>query len=204
MNLDPITLLVALMLLFWIVQALRIALSQKKFTWKTSLNMIASFCLIIGAVGFFGTFLSMKLPNSFEWPIGHSDDAIIMDDGTAIVPHEPSGRVQIYNESLVFQRSWVVIGGGGPFKLTSGPENNFYVHSSRTDHTYLYDLKGNVLSSKKLSRGEYSKISSSMSSVEIPTPTYLKLFVSPVGPWLIAGFGMFLLFLTGVGRAKTA
>ena len=204
MTLDPITLIVLVMLLVWIVQALRILLSQKRFTWKAGLNMIASCCLIVGAVGFFGTFLSMKLPNSFEWPVGQTDAAIILDDGTTIVPHEPSGRVQIYNDQLIFQRGWVVNGGGGPFKLTQGSDRNFYVHASRTDRTYLYDLNGNVLSTENLKSGQYSKISAASNRVEVLTPFYLKLFTSPIGPWLVAAFGMFLLFLTGEGRGKKA
>ncbi len=115
--------MILMMLLVWIAQAVRIALSQKGFTLKAILNFVASGCLVVGATGFFGSALSATggldwLPESFEWPVGKVQGALTGADGRVVVPHRPSGRIQIYDRNLVFQRGWFINAHGGTFRLS--------------------------------------------------------------------------------------
>jgi hypothetical protein len=203
MKLNFFSLLILIMLLVWIIQPVRIVLSQKGFTWKTILNVLASACMIIGAVGFFGSALSssgdLGTLQSFEWPIGNTNAALRYPDGSIVVPHEPSGRVQVYDQSLQFMRGWSVSAGGGSFKLFPEEKNTFYIFTARGNMKFHYDLNGNMLSSQSYS-DSYPKSSSKLVSVSIPTPFYLWVFIHPFGSWLVAVFGLVLLFITGEER----
>lgn len=189
----------------WFIQAVRLILSQKGLTWKTIMNFLASACLIIGAVGFFGSALSstagLGSSQSFEWPIGNTDAALKYPDGSIVVPHEPSGRVQIYDQSLQFIRGWAISAEGGSFKLIPAEKSTFYIFTARCDMKYHYDLNGNLISSQKYS-GSYPKDSPELVSVSIPTPLYLQVFIHPIASWFVGAFGMLLLFFTGEARGK--
>ncbi len=205
MELNFFSTLILIMLGVWIIQALRLAFSQKEFTWKSALNFIASACLIVGAVGFFGSALSatagLGTSPSFEWPIGSTDKALEYPNGNIVVPHEPSGRVQIYDKSLQFIRGWSVKASGGSFKLFPAENSTFYMFTARGDMKYHYDLNGKLLSSEKYS-GSYPADSTELVSISIPTPLYLQVFTHPFASWFVAAFGMFLLFITGEARGQ--
>ncbi|MFC1497751.1 hypothetical protein ACFLS1_04645 [Verrucomicrobiota bacterium] len=204
MKLNFFTITILMMLLVWIVQAARIALSQKNLTRKAILNFVASGCLVIGATGFFGSALSATgglnwLPESFEWPIGSASGVVIKDDGTVVVPHNSSGRIQIYSEDLTFQRGWVVEAHGGSFILAPADGDKFYVFTARGDHKYLYDTHGTLLSSETYQESVYP-VTQGTKKVSIPTPFYLMVFVHPFASWFVAAMGIGLLFLTGEAR----
>jgi hypothetical protein len=205
MELNFFSIIILIMLAVWVIQAIRLTFSQKGFTWKSALNFLASACLIIGAVGFFGSALSstagLGASQSFEWPIGATDKALKYPDGSIVVPHEPSGRVQIYDKSLQFVRGLPVKASGGSFKLFPAENSTFYIFTARGDIKYHYDLNGNLLSSQKYT-GAYPKDSSELVGVSIPTPMYLQVFTHPFASWFVAAFGMFLLFITGEARGQ--
>jgi len=202
MKLNFFTIVILMMLLVWIAQAVRIAFPQKSFTAKAILNFVASAFLVVGATGFFGSALSATgglnwLPESFEWPVGSAQGALAKPDGTIIVPHEPSGRIQIYDGDLSFQRGWFIDAHGGAFRLSPADGNTFYVFTARGNHKYLYDVHGSLLSCGTYPGGDYSKAEHTGEVVDIPTPFYLMVFVHPLASWLVAAIGMVLLFLTG-------
>ena len=200
MRLNFLLLLTLMMLAVWIIQPIRIILSQKGFTWKTILNFIASACIIIGAVGFFGSIIvssgDLGALQSLEWPIGNTDAALRYPDGSIVVPHVPSGRVQVYDQSLKFVRGWSVSANGGLFTLLPAEKNTFYIFSARGHMKFHYDLNGNMLSSGNYS-GSYPENSSKLVSVSIPTPFYLRIFTHPLASWLVIALGILLLFITG-------
>lgn len=117
------------------------------------------------------------------------------------MPHEPSGRVQVYDQSLQFIRGWAVSAGGGSFKLLPAEKTSFYIFTARGGMMYHYDLNGNLISSQKYS-GSYPKDSADLVSVSIPTPVYLQVFTHPFASWLVSAFGMLLLFITGAAWNK--
>lgn len=191
-----------LLLGFFILQSLRSILTQRGAIWKIVVNIVANILITIGAFGFFGSALASSgalkelIPNSFEWAVGTVDNAIKMDDGTIIVPHEPSGRIQIYDKHLSFQQGWFVNAGGGMFSVKLDSKNRLYVHTTRGDHKYLYDINGTLLS-----EGEEVEGSGKIVSVTVPTPWYMMFLVHPFIAWIMIALGMLLLFL--VGKSET-
>lgn len=208
MEFNFFSILILMMLAVWIFQASKIALSQKKLNWKAAVNFFASACLVVGAVGFFGSALSSTVgfgkSESFEWPIGKTDSALIFPSGHIVVPHDPSGRVQVYDKGLNFLRGWSISAGGGVFQLHPAypPDGaTFFVYTARGDMKFHYDLKGNLISSKKYN-GSYPKKSIHASSVSVPTPLYLLVFTHPFASWFVAALGMALLYFMGGYRVK--
>jgi hypothetical protein len=193
MKLNFFSILTLISLAVFIIAAGRSILSQKGFNRKSILNFLASACIIIGAMGFFGPSLSSSLDGltSFEWPVGSTNAALRYPDGSIVVPHEPSGRVQIYDRSLHFIRGWSVNAGGGSFKLFPAEKNTFYLFSARGRQKFHYDLNGNILSSQSYS-GSYPEDSSSLVRVSIPTPFYLLVFTHPIASWFVGAFGILL------------
>lgn len=205
MELNLFTILIALMLAVWIIQAIGIALSERSFSWKTGLNFLASACLITGATGFFGTALSAAgglnwLPSSFEWPVGSAENVLVTADGSHIVPLTPSGRIQIYSRDRKFERGWTVDAGGGTFKLLPAGKNDVFVYTARGSMKYHYDIYGRLLSSEKYDPQGYSDLEKAGIIVEIPTPFYLMVFTHPFAAWLAAAAGMLLLYI--ISRMK--
>jgi hypothetical protein len=193
MKLNFSSILTLAMLAVFTIAAGRIVLSQKGFNRKSILNLIASACIIIGAMGFFGTSLSSSLDGfiSFEWPVGSTSAALVYPDGSIVVPHEPSGRVQIYDRSFHFIRGWSVNAGGGSFKLFPAKKNTFYLFTARRNQKFHYDLNGNILSAQNYS-GSYPEDSPRLVRVSIPTPFYLWIFTHPIVSWFVGGFGILL------------
>ena len=193
------------MLAVFIVLAIRIALAQKIFTWKSTLNFIASACLIIGALGIFGSDLTAytrgSFSKSFEWPIGNVNYAIELSDGTIVIPLKPTGRIQVYDPALEFQRGWHIDAGGGTFKLVPADDSSFYVYTARNAMKYLYDTNGVLQSSEEYS-GSYADVISQTIQVSIPTPFYLLIFTKPTYSWIVGLMGLLLLFITGEAFTK--
>ena len=193
-------LIVLVMLLFWIVQAIRLAFSKEKSWWKFGLNLVASSCLIVGAFGFFGSALSSTgamnwLPDSFEWPVRGSDNALQLPDGEYVVPHTASGRVQIYGADLTYIRGWTINASGGVFALAPSQEANFYIFTARNDKKYEYDVLGNLVSSTNY-RGPYPAEHNSHQSIKLDVSPFLWPFTDPFAAWLFAALGIALAILS--------
>ena len=205
MELNFFSLLILIVFCVWGFQVIRHMHSPKRFTWKLVLHYIASACVVVGAVGFFGSALSssagLSAPQKFEWPIGNTNSALKYTDGRMVVAHVPSGRVQIYDSALQFIHGWSVNASGGSFNLFPVDESTFYIYIARNNMKYHYDLEGNLISSQKYSE-RYPNDSSQLVSASIPTPIYLWVFTHSFASWFAAAFGMFLLFITGGIRVK--
>src|SRR5437773_3218687 len=105
-------------IVIWFILAVWLLLAVKQFLlatkadrWERLILYLAPFCLAIGAIGFFGSALSATgglnwLPASFEWPVGTADNVVATADHFFVVPHTPSGRIQIYDDRLELD-TWV-------------------------------------------------------------------------------------------------
>lgn len=185
------------LLTIWIIFAIVNALSVRSFTWKAGLNLLASACIAIGGLGFFGTGLSATgelqwLSDTFEWPVGSAEGVLITSDGTHIVPHTDSGRIQIYDEDLNFLRGWSIDAAGGVFQLYPAGDGDFYIYTARGSRKYHYDIYGTLLTWENYSPGSYSRFAGAGHDVRIPTPFYLLVFSSTLYSWFVAviGFGL--------------
>ena len=129
--------LVSLVGVTFLVTSVFGVLGSKKDTglrrWLTTIGW--SF-VAVGASGFFGmAFLVVGghrwLPSNFEWPIGFADGILTMTNGIYVVPHTPTGRIQIYDANWKFQRGWFVDASAGTFKLRIESSNRIEMITAR-------------------------------------------------------------------------
>jgi hypothetical protein len=195
------TIIIWFMLAVWLFLAIaQFCSARKENRWRRLLLFVAPFFLAVGAIGFFGSALSSTgglswLPTSFEWPVGHAKGVVTTADHFFVVPHTPSGRIQIYNRDWKFLRGWHVDGGGGNFRLyiTNGSQIN--VITSRGSWHYVFDLQGALLSKEHYPQATYDSFPVEGAAYTVPTAPWLWVFTSPAYSWLAAAVGMLLLFL---------
>ena len=186
----------------WILTSVRSIWSAKKVTGLRRWTIvIGATLMIIGAVGFFGAGIAAFgglnwLPASFEWPAGYASGVVSSKEGFFVVPHAPSGRVQVYDQNWKFVRGWFVDAAGGVFKLVVSQTNQVEVITSRGQWRYVFDLKGTLLSKEHYAPGSYPDLRSSGASYMVPTAPWLLVFSSPIYSWLSAAAGMAILVLT--------
>jgi hypothetical protein len=195
--------LIGLMLAVWLFGAVKeFRSASKDRSWWKFVRMIAATFMGIGALGFFGTALVAiggfrQLPASFEWPVGHSKGVVSTKDNHFVVPHTPSGRVQVYDRNWKFLRGWNVDAGAGTFTLHISDTNHINVVTARRQMHYVYDLHGKLLSSENYSvaGSRYGSFPNVGESYFVPTSFWLLVFTSPFYSWLMiaAGFGLFFL-----------
>jgi len=174
---------------------------------KRWMTMIGYSLVAIGGLGFFGAGLSSVggltwLPNSFEWPAGFVRHILVMPDGKHVVPHTPSGRIQVYDPTWKFLRGWHVDASGGVFKLRLASSNQIEVITARGQMRYVYGIDGNLHSQATYKPQSYSDFPVSDESAAVPTPWWLWMFTSPVYSWIIGASGMALLFLLDRSKLK--
>ncbi|MBI3863458.1 MAG: hypothetical protein HY290_16325 [Planctomycetia bacterium] len=161
---------------------------------------IASVFLVVGTAGFFGAFLSAGgglnwLPESFEWPVGFADGVILMPDGTHVVPHSPSGRVQVYDRDWRFVRGWPVDAAGGTFKLLPAGDDRVEVITARRTLRHTYTLAGKLIESASYSPASYSSFPDRGEKVAVPTSLWLRSFSHPFYSWACGVVGMLILIV---------
>jgi hypothetical protein len=193
-------LIILFILSVWILTAVQQLFSAKKETGgKRWLVCVASILMAVGAIGFFGAALSSTgglnwLPSSFEWPVGRAN-GVVSVNGYFVVPHTPSGRVQIYDNHWKFIRGWHVDAGGGTFKLKTSDQDHIDVITARGQWHYIFDLSGKLLSKEQYSPAStYSSFRSEGQSYVVPTFPWLWVFSNPFYSWLsgILGIALFI------------
>jgi hypothetical protein len=155
---------------------------------------LASVLLIVGAAGFFGRALSAAgglnwLPPSFEWPVGYADGVVSMPGGTHVVPHTPSGRVQVYDQDWRFVRGWHVDASGGTFKLREAGDDRIDVITARGSWRYTYTLGGDLIARVNYSPASYSSFPDRGERRVVPTPPWLWIISSPAVAWAVLFLG---------------
>ena len=191
--------MIGLMLTLWIFFAVReFRAAIRKPGWLRVVRLFAATCIGVGGLGFFGTALvaSSGVHLSFEWPVGYATDVVSTKDNYFVVPHTPSGRVQVYDSKWKFVRGWSVEAGAGTFNLYITDTNHIHVVTARRQMHYVYDLGGEMLSSENYSsKGmNYSSFPKEGDSYLVPTPAWLWVFTSPFYSWLtgMIGIGLFV------------
>lgn len=201
MSFNIYTIFILILLVIWIVQAVVLVVTSKFNFWKIALNFTTSLFLLYGALGFFGSAISASggldnMPNTFEWPIGSSDNVLVSSKGDYIVPHTSSGRIQIYDENLTFKRGWSVNASGGEFAITGAGDDSFCLYTARGNNNYHYDINGEKLDDESC-REDFSRklMRDNGQSLEVPTPIYYIGFTNPFIAWAFGAIGIGLHFL---------
>jgi hypothetical protein len=174
---------------------------------KKWLKAVGGILLALGGFGFFATLLSASgglpwLPARFEWPVGIVGGIVMMPDGMQVVPHTPSGRIQVYDRDWNFLRGWHVDASGGVFVLRPAGPNQIEVITARGQMRYVYSLDGSLLSREGYAPRSYSDFPASGFFAAVPTRWWLWMFTSPFYCGAIIGIGMVLLYLAGRKKAK--
>jgi|SRR5579872_5518960 len=175
---------------------------------KRLVLFVASGLLVIGSVGFFGSGVSAFgglnwLPDSFEWPAGYVTGVITTGNGLFVVPHTPSGRVQVYDSDWKFIRGWHVDAGGGTFKLKPSGADQIEVFTPRGQSHYVFNDHGKLIFTGKYSPESYSAVQGEGRAVVVPTRPWLWVFAHPGISWivLIVG-GVIMIFVDRKPVAK--
>ena len=176
----------------------RLLSPENKSTTNKYIERIAFLFVLIGIFGFFGSALSSLgamnwLPKSFEWPIKYTSTAAKTNDGFYIVPHSPSGRIQIYDEKLKFIRGWPVYASGGVFKLNISENNLINAYTARGQWHYIFNLNGDLISKEKFTPKTYDAFNSAGVYLSIPIAPWLIVFSHPFYSWILAIIGMIIL-----------
>jgi hypothetical protein len=183
----------------WIILAAAGLFSARRETgWKRLLDSVASVVLVVGGIGFFGSSLSAVgglnwISRSFEWPVGYASGIVSTENGLHVVPHTPSGRVQVYDSNWNFVRGWQVDAGGGTFKLVASKDNHIDVMTARGSWHYVYTIEGDLLSKGTYHPRAYSSFPDNGISFFVPTPPWLLVFSHPFIAWGVAAAGIGML-----------
>ena len=192
--------LILLILSVWMFFGVSSLYSVKKETGaKRWLIGLAAILVIVVALGFFGAALSASgglncLPESFEWPVGYASGVVSTKDHFFVVPHTPSGRVQVYDRNWKFVRGWHVDAGGGTFKLSASQADRVEAITARGQWHYVFDLSGKLLSKENYTPRSYSSFSNEGGSHLVPAAPWLWVFSRPLCSCLsaIAGIRLFI------------
>jgi len=154
----------------------------------------ASALIIMGTTGWFGSSLSAVgglnwLPRSWEWPVATANGVITMPDGTHVVPHVFSGRVQIYDAHWKFLRGWAIGSWGGDFRVAPSGADRFDVMKARSDWRDTYRLSGEHVARARLER-YYWTLPRYGERLCVPTSPWLLIFSGHMTTWLMYVFGL--------------
>ncbi len=174
--------------------------SSKIPRWKRIATFAGSGLLVIGGCGFFGSALSAVgglnwLPDSFEWPVGYAQGVVTTSDNYNIVPHTPSGRIQVYDPHWNFVTGWHVGAGGEVFKLDVAEDDNIHVITGRTDLHYVFEKDGTLISKDTCEPAAYDLFPDNGKSIVVATAPWLWPFSNPIISWAVGAIGAGLLFL---------
>jgi hypothetical protein len=197
MNLFDITMTLLIGGLFMVFAAVAPFAERYRTRGLRLLAVFASFVLLVGAAGFFGSALSAAgglnwLPPSFEWPVGYARGIVSLPDGRHVVPHTPSGRVQVYDPNWHYLRGWQVDARGGSFTLAPEGEDRIEVFTARANRRYTYALDGRLIASGNYAPGAYPSGARGEAQV-VPTRLWLWTFTHPGLAWAATALGMGLL-----------
>jgi hypothetical protein len=161
-----------------------------------SYGMLALLAPGIGALGG----LSF-LPASFEWPVGTASGVVRDAADRYIVPHEPSSRVQVYDQDKKFVRGWAVEAKGGAFKLRLAGDDLLDVFTFSGKRHFAFRTDGTLVKDNGSYSASYSDVApESKLSVRFDTPFPLLPFADPRTAWTLTVLGAF--GLLALNRAK--
>jgi len=160
------------------------------------LVILGAMVMAYGMFGWCAALLSVggafdRLPPTFEYPIWRTSGAVTLVDGTHVVPHTPSGRIQVYDRDWHYVRGWRVPSGGGDFRLLESTKDRIEVFIERGDGRATYDLAGTLLGLEwETARPSEKRLPG---RVTVPTPFMLRPFSSMFFSWSIAIAGGIIL-----------
>ena len=166
------------------------------------LNLLACILCVVGGVGFWGTALARTgqlnwLAMNNEWPIMETSRGLELSDGGYVVPVGHASRVQIYDPHWDYVTGWYIRSSGGAFWLNETPERHIRVWTARGNRDFLFDARGNLLSSSTYSSEETIDKNTDRVYKNFELEPWLILFASP-------GLAISLIFLGFIAFSLSA
>lgn len=125
-----------------------------------------------------------------------------MQDGTHVVPHIPSGRVQVYDSRWKFLRGWAIGARGGDFKVIPAGPDRFDVFPRRSLARDTYRLSGDLVARGKRPPGRYPALPEMGQRYSFPTAPWQLVFVGSFPSWLTTTLGAILLIALKAREAR--
>lgn len=192
----------------FMIAAASIPFTSKAKGWRRLFPFLGGFFLMVGSAGFFGSAFSaiggLNWLPVFEWPVGYTGGVISTEDGLHVVPHTPSGRIQVYDANWQFQTGWHIDGGAGNFKAFNLPDGRIGAVTARGQWHYVFETDGRVLSKVSYSPNSYDSFPTEGQGMFVPTNPFLYTFSHHGISWAVALIGMILFaFMERKPRTKT-
>lgn len=187
-----------ILIIVWVLHGFLLIIFDGFRLGKILYSFFCSACYVICFIGFFGARLSALggldgLPKTFEWPIGTANEVLVLSDGTNVVPHIPSSRIQIYNKKLEFQKSWVIEAEGGDFKLYATEDGTFHIYVIETKKRYEYNTSSKLIATAKFQPIEMNELEYESKKVRIPTPIIFLVFGNAFASLAVGVLGIILM-----------
>lgn len=145
--------------------------------------------VLVGFGGFFAFGFAaediLKLPDSFEWPVGYVQGVCTTRDGEFVVRLQRQSRVQVYDPYWRFLRGWHVNARGGFFKVSCSTAGHIDVYA---DQHYVFTNDGDLISTTTYVEGEVPALTDD-TSILVPTSPIGWIFTSPFNSWVVAVIG---------------
>lgn len=192
-----------LMLILWGVPfGLLIYYSLKQRPRRNWRGAIAGLLVMWGVSAWFITPLSgygylTDILGHAEWPVGFARNVLTTQSGVHVVPHEPSGRIQIYDAQWRFIRGWNIDAGGGAFKIIPLPDDRIEAVTARGSHRFTYTIDGTLISDSQYSGNLYGTIPDQGISVYVRTFPLLWPLAHPLAAFALIPLGLLVLAISG-------
>lgn len=120
---------------------------------------IAGTMLVIGMVGWFGTFLigvwlTRYVPSGVQLPLSELEGTALDHAGNIYCMSDAYSRLQVYDPHGRFLRGWFVgiVGHGGSVRLDDGDRVHIFAYMDRMH--FVFDARGRLLKQEKLSQDD--------------------------------------------------
>jgi hypothetical protein len=137
--------------------------------------------------------------------VGYATGVVTTPEGLHVVPHTPSGRIQVYDANWSFRTGWHVDANGGTFKVLAPAPGRIEVVTARGQWHYVFDTDGHLISKNTYPPKSYGSFPGGSESAVVPTAPWLWVFSNPgiSGAVLLAGV-VILAVMQRAGRRRAA
>lgn len=190
---------------------------------KGILNLVSKLLVLVGFIGFLGwrIILLADIKYESELPLSLPEGIVVNSKGEIFIGLEFYDVIQVYDKNGLFQRHWNVPSSGGSFKMKL-VNDEIQVATQRSNLWLTYNRFGNLIKQNnslvaydmfpisnefidpiteityKIKDGiipEIQKIDHGKSRTFIEVPIILFFFLGPFHTWILAGLGMFGMFI---------
>lgn len=207
MSIAPYLITAAVLGVWFVAFGAVVYLSLRETGKRRWCGVVGGLLVLWGVTSFFLTGLAAEhgsgwVPSAFQWPVGFGHGIITTPAGIHVVPHQSSGRVQVYDRGWNFLRGWHVPARGGSFKLALPICEEIEVLTSRGDSRLRYNLIGDLLESSVCSSRDYDAAPGGQETKYIWSWPWMWTLVHPFLALLTVLIGFVVLWIGGQAQFR--